>query len=175
VNPHIASRLYASLGLLALALPATTANAAPAQLLNKTVFISFSVAVPAKGADGSTLSGARNSQRVIYISSAGRVFARASRQAGRSSETKEAGPEATTVRIAGNSLVGVMKYPSGASQLTVSFDPSFQSCTAQILTGGESGKPIVFKGLNGVMYTATGKMQFSGISCSIKDGNALAD
>jgi hypothetical protein len=173
MNLHVSLKLSAAFGLLSVALPA--ANAAPPQLLNKTVFVSFSISVPAKGAGGSILTGSRNSQRVIYISSAGRVFARATRQEGRgNSETKEAGPETVTVGVAGNKIVGGMKLPSGAAQLTVDFDPSFQSRTAQVFAGGESGKPIVFKGLNGVMYTATGKMQFSNASCSIREGNALA-
>ena len=171
MNLHVSLKPSAAFGLLSVAFPA--ANAAPPQLLNKTVFVSFSISVPAKGADGSILTGSRNSQRVIYISSAGRVFARATRQEGRgNSETKEAGPETATVSIAGNKIVG--EFPSGAAQLTVDFDPSFQSCTAQVFAGGESGKPIVFKGLNGVMYTATGKLQFSNASCSIREGNALA-
>lgn len=161
-----------AVGMTSLAL---SALAAPSQLLNKTIVVSFGVSAPAKGADGSTLTGTRSSQRTIYVSSQGRIFARANRQAGRNSEQKEMGPEATTIRFSGSSLVGVMKFPSGASQLTINFDSSFQSCTASVIAGGEDGKPIIFKGLNGVMYTTTGKMQFSAVSCAIRNGNAFSE
>ena len=154
---------------------ASTASAAPRQLLNKTVTVSYSVSAPARGADGSTLNGSRSSTRTIYISNQGRIFARVNRYTGRTSQQKEAGPETSTLRFAGNSLVGVLKFESGASLLTISFDSSFQSCTAELIAGGENGKPIVFKGMNGVMYTTTGKMQFSGVSCSIREGNPFAE
>ena len=156
---------------LLLTVPAT---AAPPQALNKTITVSFGVTVPARGTDGSTISGSRSTQRVIYISSAGRVFARAVRRERQNMQIKEAGPETTTLSFSGNRLIGVMKFDSGASQLTIDFDPSFQSCTASVFAGGESGRPITFKGLNGMMYTTTGKMQFSSPSCSIQSGNALA-
>lgn len=162
--------------LAALLLPEAPARAAaPSQLLNKSVFVSFNIAVPSQGSDGSSHNSSRISERVIYISSQGRVFTRVTRKAGRNSEMKEAGPETARLNFVGNSLVGVMQMISGASQLTVSFDPSFQSCTAKVIAGGENGKAIVYKGLNGVTYTATGKAQISGESCSIRDGNALAD
>ena len=78
------------------------------------------------------------------------------------------------MRISGNSLVGVMVMPSGASQLTVNFDPSGSSCTAQVVMGAERGKPIVYKGLDGKTYTQTGPAQISGVSCSVRAGNAFA-
>ena len=78
------------------------------------------------------------------------------------------------MRISGNSIVGVLPFPSGASQLTVNFDPSFSSCTAQVIMGAEKGKPIVYKGLNGMTYTQTGPAQVSGVSCSVRAGNPFA-
>jgi len=156
-------------------LTVSEAAAAPQQALNKTITVSFGVSVPVRGSDGSVINGSRSSQRVIYVSSAGRIFTRAIRREARNLDTKEAGPETTTMSFSGNKLVGVMKFASGASQMTIDFDSSFQSCTASIFAGGEGGRPITFKGLNGVMYTTTGKMQFSNASCSIRAGNALAE
>ena len=156
---------------------ATGVHAAPQQLVNKTINVSFSVSTPAKGSDGSTRVASRQVTRMIYISSQGRLFMKVMRSAGRNSETKERGPEDAgkgSIRFVGNRLVGVLPFISGANQLTISFDPSFQSCTAEMIAGGEGNKPRVWKGINGVTYTATGKTSVSGVSCSIQQGNAFA-
>jgi hypothetical protein len=102
------------------------------------------------------------------------VFARADRRVGKNSQTTEKGPGESTMRVSGNSMVGVMPLPSGASQLTINFDPSGSSCSARVIMGAERGKPIVYKGLNGMTYTQTGPAQVSGVSCSVRAGNAFA-
>src|SRR5436853_7068335 len=70
------------------------ALAAPAELLNKTITVSYTVTIPGKSEDGSTVPGIRNASRTIYVSSKGRVFARVTRPDGRMSATKEASPGA---------------------------------------------------------------------------------
>ncbi len=154
---------------------AGAAHAGPAELLNKTVTVSYAVTIPGVKADGSQVSGSRAATRTIYISSAGRVFARVNRRDGRDTETKEAGPgdSANTVRFAGNKLVGVMKFPSGAAQMTISFDPGGQSCNATIFAGREGGQALRWKGVDGAMRQATGQATFSNVSCSIAAGNAF--
>ena len=159
---------------LAVAGLVASATAHAASLANKTVTVSLSVTIPARGSDGSTQANPRAVVRTIYISSQGRAFVRVNRNVGRRSETKERGPGEGNMRVSGNSLVGVMLLPSGASQLTVNFDASFSSSTAQVLMGAEKGKPIVYKGLNGLTYTQTGPVQVSGVSCSVREGNAFA-
>jgi hypothetical protein len=172
----MAGRKIRGLALLAVAgtMIAGTAHAAPQQLLNKSVTVSLSVTIPARGSDGSTQANPRAVTRTIYISTQGRVFAKADRRVGKHSETTERGPGEGNMRISGNSLVGVMVMPSGASQLTVNFDPSGSRCTAQVVMGAERGKPIVYKGLDGKTYTQTGPVQISGVSCSVRAGNAFA-
>jgi hypothetical protein len=164
----------AALIVTAAGLVAAAAEAAPAGMLNKSVTISMSITIPARAEDGTSQANARAITRTIYISSQGRVFARADRRVGKNSQTVERGPGEASLRISGNSLVGVLPFASGASQLTVNFDPSFSSCTAQVIMGAESGKPIVYKGLNGKTYTQTGRAQVSGVSCSVRQGNAFA-
>jgi hypothetical protein len=156
------------------ALMAGVAHAAPQGMLNKSVTVSFSVTIPARAPDGSTQANPRAVTRTIYISSQGNLFARAERRVGKNSQTTERGPGEGGMRISGNSLVGVLPLQSGASQLTVNFDASFSSCTAQLIMGAEKGKPIVYKGLNGMTYTQTGPAQVSGVSCSVRAGNAFA-
>ncbi len=154
----------------------TLALAAPAELLNKTLTVSYTTTIPGKSPDGQTISGVRNSVRTVYISSAGRMFARVFRSDRDASATKEAAPgeSANTLRFEGNKLVGVMQFVSGASQMAITWDASGGSCNAAIQAGRDSGRAIQWKGVNDKTYTATGPVQTSNISCSIAAGNAFA-
>lgn len=164
--------------LLVVIAPYSTAAvaAAPPGALNKTVTVSFSVSIPARGADGSTLTGARHVSKTIYGSNLGRVFAETARTAGRNAQHVQKGPEGTasSFRFEGNRLVGVLKLGNGASQLVINFDNNFQSCSASILTGAPSGAPLTWTGLNGVKYTATRSASASSPSCSVMTGNGFA-
>lgn len=172
----MAERKIREIAVLAMAgaLIGGAAHAAPQQALNKSVTVSFSITVPARGSDGSSQANPRAVTRTYYISSQGRVFARADRRVGKNQDRLEKGPGETNMRISGNSMVGVIVFPSGAMQLTVNFDPSFSSCSARAIVGAEGGKPIVYKGLDGKTYTQTGPAQVSGVSCSVAAGNAFA-
>lgn len=154
---------------------ASDAFTAPQGLLNKTVTVSMSVSIPGKGSDGST-PNPRQITRLIYVSGQGRVFVRATRTVGRMSQEKEIGPgeRPGTLRVTGDKIAGVLPLPSGAFQLTISFDPSFQSCNANVILGTDSGRPIVWKGLNGVTYTQTGKASVSTPTCSVSQGNPFS-
>jgi len=154
---------------------AGTAHAAPADLLNKSVTVSYNVSIPGTKADGTAVSGTRAVTRTIYISSAGRVFARVDRRDGRATQQKDAGPgsAANTLHFAGNKLVGVMKFPSGAAQMTISFDPGGQSCSATAFAGREGGRNLRWKGVDGAMREGTGPATITVTSCSVSAGNAF--
>lgn len=77
------------------------------------------------------------------------------------------------MRFDGNSIVGVHQLGSGAARMMINFSADFRSCTIDVLAGADGSKPIQFKGLNGVMYTTTGKPQISAQTCSVSEGNAL--
>jgi hypothetical protein len=158
-----------------LACPAP-AFAAPAELLNKTITVSYTTTIPGKSADGQIISGVRNSVRTVYISGTGRIFARVFRRDRDASATKEAGPgeSGNTLRFEGDKLLGVMQFVSGASQMVITWDSSGGSCSAAFVAGRDSGRAIQWKGVNGKTYTATGPVQTSNISCSIAAGNAFA-
>ena len=151
--------------------------AAPAELLNKTISVSYTVTIPARGQDGRISPGIRNATRTIYISSAGRAFARVGRtDVGRFSETKEAAPgeRGNTLRWEGAKLIGVMPFISGAAQLTITFGSSGQSCDAVIAVGRENGKTLKWKGVNGATYEAIGPATVSNVSCAVRSGNAFS-
>jgi hypothetical protein len=155
----------------------TAADAAPPQLLNKTITVSTNVSVPAIGSDGTNMTRSRQKTRMIYVSSQGRLFVRVTQKARREARDKEIGPNegGTNLHFVGDKLIGNFQFSSGASQLTISFDPSFQNCSADLVIGTEPGKPRVWKSLNGVTLTSTGKSVVTGTSCAIRDGNAFAD
>jgi hypothetical protein len=160
---------------LLVACAAAPAWAAPAALLNKSITVSYSTTIPGKTADGRQVTGTRATTRTIYISSAGRIFGRAARRDGNASETREAGPgeAGNNLRFAGDKLIGVMQFQSGAAQMTISFDPSGQSCSASIVAGRDSGRAIRWRMVDGSVREATGAPTFSNISCSIASGNAF--
>jgi hypothetical protein len=169
-------RILAVAGVLLIAVPSTVL-AAPAQLLNKTAQVSYTISIPAKKEDGSTLVATRATSRTIYISSQGRVFVRVASRARGGSADREIGPEkggGGSLHFQGDRLVGVLPAAAGAIQLTVTFDPSGSSCDASLIVGTESSRPYTWKGLNGSMMTATAKPGISGISCSVSAGNGLA-
>jgi hypothetical protein len=154
----------------------STADAAPSQLLNKTVSVTTTVTIPARGSDGTISTRQRTVSRLIYISSQGRLFVKVSQRARRAATDREIGPgDGGSWPFEGNRLVTTRGFISGANQLTISFDPSFQSCSADLVIGSESGKPRVWKALNGETLTAAGKAEVSGVSCSIQEGNAFAN
>lgn len=168
-------RIHTGLCLLVAACAAVPASAAPSSILNKSITVSYATTIPGKKADGTPVSGSRIATRTIYVSSTGRLFGRVARRDGNAAETKEAGPgeAGNNLRFAGDKIVGVMQFSSGAAQMTISVDPSGQSCSASIVAGRDNGRPIRWKGVDGTMREATGPVSFSNVSCSIVPGNAF--
>jgi len=166
-----------SIGLttaLSVLLFAAPAFAAPPQLLDHTITISFTATGQAKSAERQFNYNTQVS-RIIYVSSAGRLFMRhrATNPRGQS-RGGDFGPGegGGSFSFQGNRLVGVLPYGTGARQITVAFDPGFSSCTASVIEGG-SGGIIRRKGPDGIMYEITGAST-STVSCSIRSGNAFA-
>ena len=153
---------------------------APRQLYNKTIKISWSVAVAQTGPDGQKKNVSVAVYHTVYVSSAGRLFERASRstKAGRKQSeiapgaTSNAGGEATGLHFEGNRLVGATAFAQGARRFVATFDPGFSSCTVAVTFGREAGG-LKRKGVDGVMYTID-SMTASGESCSISEGNSFA-
>ena len=154
---------------------------APPQLFNKTIQISWSVAIAQSSPDGQKRNATIAVNHTVYVSSAGRLFERASRANGRAMResknapgaTQNRGGEATNVHFEGNRLVGLTAFAQGARRFVASFDPGFSSCTVAVTFGRDSGG-LKRKGIDGVMYTMD-SMTPTGESCSIREGNAVAE
>lgn len=152
------------------------AGATPLEAQNKTVTVSFSHFTPANCSDGTANKYARNITQVIYISSQGRLFAKLASRAGNASKDRLDAPSGkSSFNFSGNKIVGTFPQVSGAAQETITFDSSYQSCSAEVIAGTESGKAWAWINLVGVKCTATGKSVISGVSCSVRQGNAFAN
>jgi hypothetical protein len=167
------------LACVPISLLCVSANAAPPEALNKTVTVSFSHFIPAHCDNGADNQTPRNVSQQIYISSQGRLFAKMSAAAGSGQHTysreglAEPSPS-SPFHFSGNKLVGTFVSVSGARQEIISFDASYTSCTVDVLTGRDSGKPFVWTNLAGVRCTGTGKAVVSNNSCSLSAGNSFA-
>jgi hypothetical protein len=180
VRPKLTTPVLA-LACLVSGIPgAAVAAAAPAQLLNKTIVISWGRDVTEKRGDGTIIDIHRNDTRQIYVSTAGRLFIRRTGQIRQLQRTKDVEPDAMTtpegsrdVRFEGNRLVLTRSHYRGATQLTIDFGPGFTSCTMKVVSGKEGGAPIVWRGLNGMPFEVISNTVTSS-SCEIRDGNSVA-
>jgi len=149
--------------------------AAPSALLGKTINVSFGMFVPGIGPDGSVHRGGRNVEWTIYISSAGRIFAKGvARNLHGYGGDRALSPGQGTFHFAGSRLIGTARRGNHAGQLSISFDSGFQTCTANVLAGGENGTPMVWNALSGKRFRQTGRPEFSAVTCSVESGNAFA-
>lgn len=161
------------------------AAGAPPALLNKTISLSWAQTTVQRADDGRIANPTINHQRTIYISSQGRIFARAVRSINNRNfsgsktgqlapgDSKGYGGGATGISFQGAELVGTQAHVSGAAQFRVSFDPSFSSCKVRLVYGRAGGN-MRWKGLDGRMYEALSNTA-SGESCSMSAGNAFAN
>lgn len=112
-------------------------EAAPPQLLNKTILFSFINTETLREAGGRTFGIQVTISYTAYGSSAGRIFERTSRSARRRRGSSENEPNSSRNKIGeahktyfeGNKLVNLTAFAAGASRITVSFDAAFSSCT----------------------------------------------
>jgi hypothetical protein len=169
---------FVSAGLLA----SEGAGAAPQQLRNKTIQFGWTTDIVQRGPDGQVKRPRMSTSRTVYVSSAGRLFVRAARENLKNrlktggdydpGATANKAGEARGMRFAGNNLVGNAAWAQGAAQVTVSFDPSFSSCSLSVIYGKEGGR-MRRRGLDGVMYDFE-SITVGGTTCAIREGNPFA-
>jgi len=176
------SRSCFSIGLLFLVTDFSCAQAAPQQLLTKTIEFSFTNHETLRDPDGRTFNAQPSFHYIDYVSSAGRIFQRSSRSSGNLSRTRDKEPdqprlgggEVHTNRFEGNKLVIMNSYAEGAVRMIISFDPSFSTCSVDVLLGKESGGTIKRRGLDGVMREILSS-NITDKSCTIRDGNPFGN
>lgn len=154
------------------------AEAAPRQLHNKTVRVSFTLTNTLRRPDGRLVTGGGPIVQLFYVSSAGRIFVKRI-AAGRSGE---AGPNesrtndgtARSASFQGSRLISVASRGGGAGRTMVSFDAGFSSCTVDVQYGRPEGQTVTRRGPRGATLELI-STSYSGQSCSIAEGNRVAN
>jgi hypothetical protein len=154
----------------------SSAAAAPAGLLDKAIRVSYSASAPFAGSNGRARLGWRSFELTLYISGAGRIFERRVGTGKKGQEERENEPAITqsTFRFLGSQLVRTAGSDKSASQVTISFDSNFQSCTVDVVIAGPEGGTRAWTSLNGEKRIALGPATVSGQSCSVQSGNPFA-
>ena len=174
---QLSCSLFAAMGCLS---QVSLASAAPAQLYNKSVKLAWIVSASGRGPDGKTSTAQIENTRTVYVSGAGRLFIRGAGsfrgrgpQLGRQKEIAPGGGSAGTLAFQGNQLVGTAQFEGAAQRVVVSFDPGFTSCNASVVIGKLPGtaKWVAYDNVTYEILSAN----VGTVSCSISEGNALAN
>src|SRR5262245_43263030 len=161
-----------------------SAAGAPAALQGKSVIVTWSEARTQRAVgEPGMRSVTVTAQLSAYVSTAGRVFARMFRTAAGTrlsrSGSREAAPGGSLTGGAGRTsfqgqqLIIDSRYESGARRIAVTFNAGFTTCSASIIQGKESGRPMV------MTSTITGRrlevqsIQVMSSNCRIQDGNVF--
>ena len=151
------------------------ADTVPPQLRNKTISVSYTSIATVMTPRGERRNSTTSVQRLIYVSTAGRFFVRASYN----SRTSEAAPGDNTPGggardwiFSGGRIIGFGEKDAGAGRVIISFDRGYQSCSASVLYGKPRGQHITVK-RRGVTFELL-EVKHSGEACSIREGNAFA-
>jgi hypothetical protein len=171
--------------LLVLAMTTSGAFAAPAQLYGKSVTVSWTenrmqTTDVSETPTARTVSG----QLSVYVSDKGRPFSRVSMSVNTPRGTRSGQRDAVqgegsarSVNFHGNSMtVAAPRGDAGAMMIAVTFDASFQGCSAHVAIGKANGA-----GSTHFTSMATGHQitlfsaQASGESCSVQSGNVFGN
>ncbi|MCX7307796.1 MAG: hypothetical protein NTZ72_07545 [Afipia sp.] len=168
--------------LISLALITAAHAAPPKQLYGKSITVSWTETRSQRDSQaGPTFKQVGIPfTNVYYISTEGRLFKRASaRSPGGAGSVDRVGTsggsesgDSRNVSFSGNRIVASNSFQGAARQTQITFDPSFSSCTAQVITGMPPGRKSVT-----VRSITTGNtVEFESVSagpasCSIASGN----
>jgi len=157
-------------------LVSVSAAAAPVQLYNKTVVVSWSESIQEKTEDGRLLNTSLSRERLAYVSSAGRVFLRSTQNTRSVQKRNDIAPGSSPGSLAfqGNSMVGTAVFAGFARRITVTFDAGFSSCNATVIYG-RAGGPRTWKSLDGKYTLEVQSISVGSTNCSIRDGNVFAN
>ena len=153
------------------------ANAAP--FSNRSVVMEWTTTGMSRRPDGNLAPFSNRIIHTVYVSSAGRLFARRhmaslARGGGESSFERGPGGAGNTPRwrLAGSQLIGQGSEGGGATHIVATFDPSFTSCTVEVIYGrGNAGEHVYSKPGGGTVTSYD--MRANGARCSVREGNAF--
>jgi hypothetical protein len=164
----------------------SAALAAPSQLYGKSVIVSWQedrIQTTAMSSQPTAMSA--SAEFSVYVSEVGRPFSRVSmsvtnrrgRTRSGNRDTVQGDGSARSVGFHGNTMNATMpRGNAGAMQVLVTFDGSFQSCSAHVVAGkaGGAGYTRVRSMVTGAeieMYS----IKTSGESCRVQSGNVFGN
>ncbi len=170
------------LAVAGLPLISTFALSAPPQIQNKTITASWSVESTLVAPNGRVFTPTTRQQRVMYVSSTGRIFVKANCNTPRGGDSAEIAPGEKTadggardVRIEGGKIVAMAALQGGAAgRMIVSFDQGYSTCTVDVTIGRSGRGRVMMRGRDGVPLEIRSQ-SISGQSCSVREGNAFAN
>ena len=186
--PSRLSKLYRYVAPAIIALPFATSGAlaAPSQLYGKSVIVGWHedrIQTTMSSAEPTAISA--SAELSVYISDAGRPFSRVSmavtNQRGRTRtgnrDAVQGGGSARSFGFHGNTMNASMpRGNAGAMQIVVTFDGSFQSCSARVISGkaGGAGATRVHSMVTGTEIDLF-SVKTSGESCRVQNGNVFGN
>ena len=178
---HMPAAVLATLSILS----ASAAQAAPAGLYGKTVKVEWTETRSQREA-GETAFGPKSFPftYTVYVSTEGQLFRRiftisstrkksGTRDAVGASGKTDAG--SSQVSFQGNTLVAASSSGGIGRRIRVSFDASFSSCTAEVLTGKTGAGPTSMRAIASGKVVEIESVSAGSASCSIQTGNAFAE
>lgn len=173
-KPMLAMRVVVVSVLILVCAHSFAHAAAPKELYNKTVTVTWTESgTYTRVSDGKSANPTGRFKAIVYISSAGRLFVRASSTNGNFSSSAERGREHNNVQFEGDKLVMTAVSIGIARRLVTTFDASFGSYTTSVTIGKLSPNAKIV-GFDREIYKVI-SMQAGGASCAIANGNALAN
>jgi hypothetical protein len=150
----------------------------PAQLLGKSVTVTWSEDQTRVSADRGTFNRTFQQKVGIYISTKGQVFTRRTATSGRgNSGTQERladGANMSTVFQSGALVVTSANKRGLARRIVVQLDQQSARCTAQVIVGIAGGGTARMKGIVGGQDVEVKSMTASAVTCAVTEGNVLA-
>jgi hypothetical protein len=173
----------------AFALPTTAALAAPTELYGKSIVVRWTEEREQRlVGQGDFQSRSFSGGLSIYIGTEGHVFNRQSmatpegRRGLKATRTVEGSADQvgsggnSSVSFQGHAMTAVAMAQHGAQLVKVTFDPSFSSCTAEVIRGKQEGANAMVQ--NSLIRPGTQveirSSHTSAASCTIQNGNVFA-
>jgi hypothetical protein len=178
--------------LLALTLLSATVHAgsAPKELYGKSITVRWSETYSGTfKSDGISRSMGSAVQFEIYVSSAGRPFARETRSmSGAYSHqermggahvrgVKESSPESNSaaahhINFSGHTIEVLQEFTSGAGRLAINVEPAGNACSASVIVGKQAGSQVIErKNARGPLVASS--IEVGAVSCAIREGNVF--
>lgn len=158
-------------------------HAAPRALFGKSVVVSWTEQRMQRRQGGDEFRPAtRIGDFSVYVSSAGRVFSRASmtnpKRAATGSNDRVGDTKNRNISFEGHTMIATQSGSTGgARRIMVTFDDAFGSCSARVIRGKQEGadKIVASSLITPGRVTEIVEVKTSGESCSVKNGNVFGE